>query len=359
MSNVERRYQDEGVAVRPLRAEDAAALYEMVSDPRVARTLLQLPSMEFLETKEWIEEKKAGRHRLVAEVDGRAVGMVGLTHYQRARLKHAGRLGMYVHPDYWGQGIGSSLLAAALDIADNWLNLKRVELSVFTHNETAIHLYEKFGFEREGRRRCFASGDGRWFDDFLMARLHAVDHITAAAAPHMQRADKAERPELENVEIRPPHPDDADDLHEVWRHPAVARTTLQTPSRELSTVEEGLKDPQTNIHRYVAEIEGSVVGSISLSRPKIARRAHSAGIGMAVHPDYWGRGVGSALMEAVLDLADKWLNLRRVELDVNVDNPAGIGLYEKFGFEIEGTRRFHAYGGGRWADSYFMARIRE
>lgn len=354
----------EGMRVRPLRPEDAADLYAIISDPRVARTLLQLPSMEFLETKAWIEKKVSGRHRLVAEVGSRAVGLIGLTHHQRARLSHSGRLGMYVHGDYWGRGIGSALMEAALDIADNWLDLKRVELSVFTHNEAAIHLYEKFGFEMEGRRRCFAFGDGRWQDDFVMSRLRNVEHLTAAEAVESPAAGKKGRANLEAVKVRPQHPDDAADLHKMLRHPAVGRTTLQMPSQERSVVEERVNNPQKNIYRHVAELggaegSGKVIGSIGLYRPEIARRAHSASIGMGVHPDYWGRGVGSALMERVVDLADNWLNLKRIELDVNTDNPAGIALYEKFGFEIEGTRRFHVYGDSRWANSYFMARIRE
>jgi putative acetyltransferase len=69
--------------------------------------------------------------------------------------------------------------------------------------------------------------------------------------------------------------------------------------------------------------------------------------------------IGTQLMDTVLDLADNWLNLKRVELEVNIDNPAGVRLYEKAGFVIEGTKRFHTYGDGRWADSYFMARVRD
>ena len=64
------------------------------------------------------------------------------------------------------------------------------------------------------------------------------------------------------------------------------------------------------------------------------------------------------LMGKVVDLADTWLNVQRIELEVNVDNPAGVRLYEKFGFEIEGTKRWHAFGDGRLADSHFMARVR-
>jgi len=80
---------------------------------------------------------------------------------------------------------------------------------------------------------------------------------------------------------------------------------------------------------------------------------------MKLHPDYWGHGIGSMLMKSVTDLADKWLNMIRIELDVNIDNPAGIRLYIKSGFVIEGTKRFHGYGDGRWADCHFMALIQK
>ena len=79
---------------------------------------------------------------------------------------------------------------------------------------------------------------------------------------------------------------------------------------------------------------------------------------MAVRDDWQGKGVGTALMQAALDLADRWLNLTRVELTVDVDNAAGIALYERFGFEIEGTHRSFAFRDGEYVDSYSMARIR-
>jgi putative acetyltransferase len=61
----------------------------------------------------------------------------------------------------------------------------------------------------------------------------------------------------------------------------------------------------------------------------------------------------------VLDLADNWLNLTRIELSVYTDNAAGLALYKKFGFEIEGTHRRYAFRGGRYVDAYSMARVRD
>jgi putative acetyltransferase len=56
-------------------------------------------------------------------------------------------------------------------------------------------------------------------------------------------------------------------------------------------------------------------------------------------------------------MADKWLNLTRLELEVYTDNESAIRLYERFGFEREGTLRQHAFRDGKYVDSYFMARL--
>jgi len=79
---------------------------------------------------------------------------------------------------------------------------------------------------------------------------------------------------------------------------------------------------------------------------------------MAVRDDWQGKGAGTALMKAALDQADNWLNLERLELDVYCDNEAGVRLYRKFGFEIEGTLRRFAFRGGVYVDSFVMARLR-
>lgn len=112
------------------------------------------------------------------------------------------------------------------------------------------------------------------------------------------------------------------------------------------------------MYRLVAVADGQIVGSISLMQHQNPRRSHSAGLGMMVHPDLWGKGIGTCLMESILETADYWLNLKRIDLEVNTDNQAGIHLYKKFGFIIEGTMRKHIYGDGRWADSHFMARLK-
>ena len=93
--------------------------------------------------------------------------------------------------------------------------------------------------------------------------------------------------------------------------------------------------------------------------PNNPRRRHVGQIGMAVHDDWQGKGAGSALMQAAVDLADKWLNLMRLELEVYTDNEPAIRLYKKFGFAVEGTLVRYAYRDGQYVDAFCMARLRD
>jgi putative acetyltransferase len=346
------------LTIRPVRPQDAPDLYEAARLPQVAHFISLLPSLELSETEAYINEGERGRHFLVAEVAGKAVGSATLNQATRPRLTHSGVLGIMVHPAYWQRGIGTALMRAILEVADNWLDLKRVELSVASTNTVAVHLYEQFGFQDEGLRRHYAYGSGQWMDSHVMARLYNLPKQATAATP--EKTTKASLPRQQRLEIdvRPPRREDAEAMYEIMRHPAVARTTLQMPTQEIGRIRRRLEETRPDLHRFVATTDDRVVGITTVHRPRNPRRTHAAGLGMSVHPDYWNRGVGSALLTTVIDLADNWLNLERLELEVNVDNPGGIHLYRKFGFVTEGTRRFHAYGDGRWADSHFMARLR-
>jgi putative acetyltransferase len=106
-------------------------------------------------------------------VAGKVVGEISLQTFDNPRRKHAGSIGMVVHDAHAGKGIGSALLAEICDQADRWLNLARLELTVWTDNARAIGLYEKFGFEQEGVLRSYAWRDGAYADALCMARLRA------------------------------------------------------------------------------------------------------------------------------------------------------------------------------------------
>ena len=165
---------------------------------------------------------------------------------------------------------------------------------------------------------------------------------------------------MAHVSIRHAEPDDYEALHRIFSCPRVIEGTLQLPLPSAEMWRKRLSEKPEGIYALVACAGGEVVGDLGLETyPTYWRRRHVAQIGMAVRDDWQGRGVGTALMEAALDLADNWLNLTRVELSVYTDNAAAVALYKKFGFEIEGTHRRYAFRNGKYADAYSMARIKQ
>ena len=87
------------------------------------------------------------------------------------------------------------------------------------------------------------------------------------------------------------------------------------------------------------------------------RRRHAMNLGLAVAPAAQGHGVGSALMAALCEYADRWAGVLRLELNVFVDNERALRLYRKFGFETEGRMRAYAMRDGQYVDVYTMARL--
>jgi putative acetyltransferase len=158
--------------------------------------------------------------------------------------------------------------------------------------------------------------------------------------------------------IRAQEPEDIEAIAEIFTCPSVVAGTLQLPLRSKAERQGRLAQPPEEVHRLVAEVDGSVVGTLGLHVETNPRRRHCGSIGMAVHDRFQGQGVGTALLAAAIDLADNWLSLRRLELHVYPDNAAGIRLYEKFGFVVEGTARDFALRNGAFVDALVMARLR-
>ena len=161
----------EGIKIRRAEADDCTAIAEIFSSPEVYSGTLQVPypSREYWRRR--LTENAEHVYTLVGLVDDRVVGMVSVVTLDRPRRKHVGVIAISVHVDWQGKGVGGALMRAILDLADNWLNLTRLELEVYADNEAAIHLYERFGFEVEGTLRRHAFRDGEYVDSKVMGRL--------------------------------------------------------------------------------------------------------------------------------------------------------------------------------------------
>ena len=78
---------------------------------------------------------------------------------------------------------------------------------------------------------------------------------------------------------------------------------------------------------------------------------------ICVHDKMQGKGIGRALMEAMVDLADQWLQLTKLNLIVCPDNQAAIYLYRQFDFVIEGTMTDYVFREGEYINAHMMGRI--
>ncbi|WP_342746169.1 GNAT family protein [Paenibacillus donghaensis] len=105
-----------------------------------------------------------------------------------------------------------------------------------------------------------------------------------------------------------------------------------------------------------AEAEGRLTGYLSVQGGKARRNRHSAHIVVGILQEAQGIGIGSAFFERM----DTWAvaqGIVRLELTVMAHNERALRLYQKSGFEIEGTKRKSLRVDGRWVDEYYMGKL--
>jgi putative acetyltransferase len=159
--------------IRRLEASDNPEIFEIYSFPSVTENTSQLPFL----SSEIVAEIffNPNHYTLVAEINSTVVGHVTLLLASKVRDKHCAGIAIAVHPEKHGTGVGKALMLEAIDQADNWLNLVRLELEVHSDNLAAISLYECVGFEVEGTKRLSTFKSGTYIDMHIMSRIRS-DH---------------------------------------------------------------------------------------------------------------------------------------------------------------------------------------
>ena len=161
--------------------------------------------------------------------------------------------------------------------------------------------------------------------------------------------------------IRRSTPHDAAQVAQLMSDPAVFGGLMQLPYPSEAMWQARLAtDPAKNPMdlSLVAEHGGRIVGSAGLVSPGTApRRRHVMGLGISVAREAQRQGVGTALMAALCDYADRWIGVLRIELTVFADNEVAQRLYRRFGFETEGLFKGYALRDGVFVDVLAMARL--
>jgi putative acetyltransferase len=162
--------------------------------------------------------------------------------------------------------------------------------------------------------------------------------------------------------IRGQRSDDWESLYALLSQNAVIRNSLELPYPAEDTIRDRFGSPPPHTHVLVAEAglpsgRRQIVG-VAWLRVLTRRRRHIGVLSLVMHPDYSESDEEDRLMTAVLDLADNWLGLRRLEVTVYAEAAPEIALYERHGFEVEVTLRRYALRDGVYSDAHMLARLR-
>ena len=165
--------QGEMLVLRPVRADDADAMWDMVTDAEAMRLTGRTHAYTRDEVERWCASVADAPDRIdLAVTIGDAdeyLGEIVLSGIDP--VTKSARLGLSMRPKYRGRGYGTEAISLVLGLAFDGLGLHRVEIDVLSINARAKSIYENLGFQVEGRRRdAFRDGD-RWCDGIVMSLL--------------------------------------------------------------------------------------------------------------------------------------------------------------------------------------------
>ena len=169
----------------------------------------------------------------------------------------------------------------------------------------------------------------------------------------MQLRRKQQENQGNGKQIRPAEPRDAKKIIECMQ--SVMDEKIYFVSEYYLYTERGEQERLRNPDdlTLVAEIEGSVVGVLTLQRGIYRKNRHTANLGIAIKNGYRHQGLGTDLITEAINWS-KQNGIKKVNLEVFSSNTNAITAYEKIGFEHEGVRRSQFIVDGKYVDDVFM-----
>jgi putative acetyltransferase len=170
--------------------------------------------------------------------------------------------------------------------------------------------------------------------------------------------DAAHKADADAITIRAAEPEDAARISAHLGEVGVYEGLLQVPDVPVASRLEFLQKIEPHTCRLVAVAGEEIVGVAGLQVVGASlRRMHVRSLGLSVSPRWQGRGVGRRLLARLLDWADNWAGVLRVELHVHADNDRAIALYRSMGFVEEGRHKAFGLRNGQYIDTFSMARL--
>lgn len=163
------------------------------------------------------------------------------------------------------------------------------------------------------------------------------------------------------MRIRTAEPEDAEKLVQLIADAENSNFMMFEPGERKMTANqlkkriEAMENEKTSAI-LLADLEGELLGYLFVIGNTPQRVRHAAYLAIGISEKSRGAGVGTKLFERLEEWA-KETNITRLELTVMVHNRAGLGLYQKRGFKIEGIKKNSLMVDGKYIDEYYMAKL--
>lgn len=159
--------------------------------------------------------------------------------------------------------------------------------------------------------------------------------------------------------LRKPVPDDAEDMIEYLNQVGGESDNLLFGEGEFPLTVEQEREYLGNVASgdgffVIALIADALVGVAHLSCPARKRVRHNAELSISVRKAHWGKGIGKAMMEEMLQYAKNHKGIRNIHLGVKASNINAIRMYEKFGFDKIGVYKDYFNVNGTYDDEILM-----
>jgi phosphinothricin acetyltransferase len=160
-----RRQFMNNISIRPALFEDIQQILDIYNHAVDNTTATFDINHQTLEQRiQWFEKLSSTHPIIVATVNDQIAGYASLSPFrEKEAYKQTAELSVYVHENYRGYGIATSLINNLLDVANNF-NIKTIISVITTGNESSVHIHNKLGFKYMGTLTAVGYKFDKWLD---------------------------------------------------------------------------------------------------------------------------------------------------------------------------------------------------